>query len=483
MSRPDSNTIPDADLCRDILESCIDAVISLDEQGCCIFINEVATNVLGVSRDEVMGVHIRDAVPGPWDKVLFTMFQKARETDEILLIEVTGAMPDTWFECRARRHAKAVSFFLWDISERRLVERALRDSEARLAHDAFHDSLTGLPNRSLFMDRLEHAFSVRKRRSDFQFAVLFMDLDRFKNVNDSLGHGIGDELLCVVAEKIQRCIRAMDMAARVGGDEFVVLLEELRDESGAIHVADRIIRELALPVEIQGHEVFTATSVGIGLSSSNYKDAEEILRDADTAMYRAKADGGSRYLVADVQMQRQILERLDLEAALRRAVARKELTAEYQPIVSVGDGRLKGFEALVRWKREDGGSVSPGRFLPIAEELGLAVKIGLRVLSQACAEAVRSAPRQPTCMSASTCRPASSRPVRSPTMCAWSWTRLVWIPPACALKSPRRYCWSRIRNSEGNFPKSRRWESTCRWTISGPGTRPCRTCTNSRWTG
>ncbi len=231
-----------------------------------------------------------------------------------------------------------------DISDRKQFEE-------QLLHDAFHDSTTGLPNRALFMDRLGRSIGRGKRRPDYLFAVLFADVDRFKVINDSLGHGLGDQLLISVAQRLQTSLRPSDTLARFGGDKFTILLEDIGDASDATRVADRIQKELTVPFNLSGQEVFMTVSIGIAQSASGHGRPEDILRDAETAMYRAKALGRARYQVFDTAMHARAVSLLRLETDLRRAVERQDFLLHYQPIVSLKTGRLIGFEALVRWRQ------------------------------------------------------------------------------------------------------------------------------------
>ncbi|HIJ94958.1 MAG TPA: EAL domain-containing protein [Desulfuromonadales bacterium] len=266
----------------------------------------------------------------------------------------------------------------------------------QLVHNAFHDSLTDLPNRSLFTDRLQHQITTSARREKKNYAVLFLDMDRFKIVNDSLGHLAGDKLLISVGLKLVECIRPGDTVARLGGDEFSILLVDISDLKDAVDVADRIHHILAAPFTIEGHEVYTAVSIGIAAGSDQYERAEQVLRDADIAMYEAKKRGTGSSEIFDARMHASILDRNTLESELHGVLDHQQLTMVYQPIVDLHSHSLVGFEALVRWNHPTRGIVYPMEFIPLAEETGLIMKIGDWILREACAELNRLQCRFPS---------------------------------------------------------------------------------------
>jgi len=266
---------------------------------------------------------------------------------------------------------------LTDIHARKMTEQ-------QLLHDAMHDALTGLPNWALFMDRLGIAIAQSKRRKEHRFAVLFLDLDRFKNVNDGLGHTVGDRLLVAISRRLRTFLRPGDTVARLGGDEFAILANPIDGLADATRIAERIHQELGRAFDLDGHEVFTSTSIGIALSFGEYDRPEDVLRDADTAMYRAKSLGKARHAIFDQEMHRRAVELLRLETDLRRGIERQEFRTHYQPIVSLMSGEIEGFEALVRWQHPKRGLLLPAEFLSVAEETGLIVPIGWGVLRDAC---------------------------------------------------------------------------------------------------
>jgi diguanylate cyclase (GGDEF)-like protein len=268
-----------------------------------------------------------------------------------------------------------VSLILEDVTEQRALEE-------RLVHQAFHDPLTGLANRTLFADRLEHALA-RTERNKSEIAVMFIDLDDFGDVNNSLGHGLGDSLLVEIADRIGACLRPQDTLARFGGDEFVVILEDT-DVGGVVEVAERLLRVIDAPISINGHELSVTSSIGIVFGKAKEFSTEDLLRSADAAMYRSKRGGKNGYEIFDPETDSLSINRLRLESDLRLAIERKEFRVHYQPTVRLSTGQIVGFEALVRWEHPGHGLILPSEFIPLAEQTGLINHICTQVLEEAC---------------------------------------------------------------------------------------------------
>ncbi|MEH2254486.1 putative bifunctional diguanylate cyclase/phosphodiesterase [Nostoc sp.] len=301
--------------------------------------------------------------------------QKLEQAEEAL--RIAHNQLETRVRERTAELAKINQELLIEVTER-------KRAESQLLHLAFHDALTGLPNRTFFMNSLRNAIDYSKRHSDYLFAVLFLDLDRFKFINDSLGHTFGDQVLLTIAQRLKECLRSIDVAARVGGDEFTILLGGIQDVNHVVRMTEQIQEKLAIPVVLDGQEVFTRVSIGIALSMTDYNQPEDLLRNADIAMYRAKAQDKVRYQMFNTDMHIQVMAHLQLETALRRAIERQEFRIHYQPIVSLTTGRITGFEALVRWQHPERGIIFPEDFLPTAQETGLSILIDEWVMREAC---------------------------------------------------------------------------------------------------
>jgi diguanylate cyclase (GGDEF)-like protein len=295
--------------------------------------------------------------------------------------------------------------------------REKKQSDARQQHDALHDPLTGLANRTLFLDRVQLTMARQQRHSELNFAVMFLDLDRFKAVNDNLGHASGDDLLVRMAARLRACLRPEDTVARFGGDEFAVLLEDVTNISDVIRIAERAQRDIRLPIELNGHEIFISASIGIAFGTLDHTSPEQILRDADFAMYQAKSNGHARHEVFDGSMHVHVAAQMRKEQDLKTALENKEFEVWYQPIYRLATGEIEGFEALLRWRRSDGEFTPPQEFLSTAEETGLIVPIGLFVLEQACQQLSRWAvalPDAKPCIDVN----LSSRQFRDPNLIA-----------------------------------------------------------------
>jgi diguanylate cyclase (GGDEF)-like protein len=259
-----------------------------------------------------------------------------------------------------------------------------KQTQEKLLHQALHDALTGLPNRTLFMEYLQKAIQRQKRNKDYLFAVFFIDLDRFKTINDSWGHAVGDRLLVAISNILKGCCREVDTVARLSGDEFAILLEDLHDLQNAIVVSERLLDKLTSPIHIDEHKLFSGASIGIVFGTTNYQNGVELLRDADIAMYRSKALGKGRYTIFEREMYDRTVHLSQIEMDLRYALEREEFLLYYQPIVSLTTDKTIGFEALIRWQHPEKGLIFPGDFISIAEDTGLIVPMGEWVLRSAC---------------------------------------------------------------------------------------------------
>ena len=384
---------------RAVVENAAEGILTVLPDGTVGSFNAAAEAMFGYRAEEIVGRPVATIVIDELHEALEQFFEQYRTVGEHTVrrqeVETTGVRSDgSFFPMIVSTSAitvdgspPTISGIIRDLSDQKRFE-------AQLSHQVLHDPLTSLPNRVMLTDRLEQALA-RVRRRERMFAVLFVDLDRFKSVNDTLGHTIGDQLLIEASMRIQAAVRETDTVARLGGDEFVVLCEDIEGVHHAADFAERIIAALSAPFKFGNDETRVGASIGMALSADGNEAADEILANADIAMYRAKGNGRSRYELFDEVMQQWVTKQVALEAALRQAVPRNELRLYCQPFIAADTGRIRGFEALLRWDRPGFGLVSPDDFIPMAEEAGLMLDIGGWVLEEACRHAVEWQRRWP----------------------------------------------------------------------------------------
>jgi Amt family ammonium transporter len=350
-----------------------------------LHINREFETLFGFNADEALGQNTYDIlIPETrrheFDMLEHTMQLHGRASMETVRLHKSGELIDVSILVAPISMAGVeVGNF---VSYRDIREK--KQTDARLQHDALHDPLTGLANRTLFLDRLQLTMARQQRHAKLNFAVMFLDLDRFKAVNDNLGHASGDELLVRMASRLRACFRPQDTVARFGGDEFAILIEDVTNVSDVTAIADRAQQDIRLPIALNGHEVFVSASIGIAFGTLDHTTPEQVLRDADYAMYQAKSNGNARHEVFDGSMHVHVAAQMRKEQDLKQALENKEFEVWYQPIYRLANGEIDGFEALLRWRRPNGEFVPLQDFLPTAEETGVIVPIGLFVLEQVC---------------------------------------------------------------------------------------------------
>ncbi len=369
------------DYAVNLINSSIDMIVATNMNQMIIEFNPAAQMVFGYSKYDVLHkpIHFLFANPKDWQHISRKIEQERVFSGEVIKKKKSGETFYSYLSASVLRDLKGQDVGIIGISRDISKQKRL---EEQLVYNAYHDSLTGLPNRNYFMNHLEKLVK-HSRINKTLFAVLFLDIDRFKIINDSLGHAIGDKLLISIAERLKDCLRHNDIVARFGGDEFVILLDDIKETTCAKLIAEKILKRLKEPFYLEGYTAFTSTSIGIVLSEEYYGRPEDILRDADTVMYRAKTNGRSNYAMFDKEMHAYAVKVLQLEADMQKAIANNEFKMYYQPIVTLADSNIIGVESLIRWEHPQRGLVFPAEFIPLAEETGMIEPIGRWVIKEA----------------------------------------------------------------------------------------------------
>ncbi|EFL49514.1 response regulator receiver modulated diguanylate cyclase/phosphodiesterase with PAS/PAC sensor(s) [Solidesulfovibrio fructosivorans JJ]] len=407
-ARPDQ---PDLEL-----ERCPEGFFVLDAEDRLLAANAAAWGIFGLCAPPPHGALVTKTLPEELATALSRDAGRVIAWNEPVRKEVTVSIDGAdktlllaLFPMGHDEGSRLAGGLVTDITDRKRLE-------SQLAHMAFHDPLTGLPNRSLCLDRIRQAIERSKRRDNYQYAVIFLDLDRFKVINDSLGHHMGDRLLEGVSKRLRECVRGLDTVSRLGGDEFVVLLEETGSYREIVRIVKRIRSAVGEVFQFCDHDIHVTCSMGIVISPCLYDKPEELLRNANIALHRAKGEGRNRFKVFNTRMLEDAIRLMDLESALRLALDRGEFFLDYQPILSLSDRSLQGFEALVRWRRPGKGVASPKDFIPVAEDTGLIVPLGLWVLEEACRTMVRWQTDFPQVLAMSMSVNLSAKQLTQPTL-------------------------------------------------------------------